>query len=342
MNTLLSIEGLTLARGGFVLGPVSLALGPGERLVLLGPSGGGKTTLLRCLCGLAAPDEGRIRLQGRDVSDLPPERRDVGYVPQAATLFPHLDVAGNVAFGLRSIGLPAGERAARVAGVLELLGIAPLARRRTAGLSGGEAKRVALARSLVLRPSLLLLDEPLAGLDGRARDSMAEALREAWESTRTATIHVTHDREEAWLLAGRCAVMDGGRLMQDGPIEEVFRRPANRFVAEFLGGGNVLGTEGNLVYVRPEDLVPAAPGEEAHYAGTLTAVTDRGAFAELRVRLPDGTVLLARVPPAAIRGLAHGSPLPLHRRAPPHPLGDVRTFSPFWPSPGSPAVEKGD
>lgn len=345
MTPFLAVRGLSLSLSdAFTLKDVSLSLARGERLVVLGPSGCGKTTLLRCLCGLSTPDAGTIALEGRDLTRLPPEARDVGYVPQAATLFPHLDVAENVAFGLRSMRVAPAERARRTEEALALARAGPLSRRLPGTLSGGEAKRVALARSLAPRPAVLLLDEPLAMLDGQARDDMVEVLSSTLAATGTTTVHVTHDREEAWLLAGTCAVMEAGRIRQIGPIGDVFRKPRSRFTAEFLGGANVLPAEftdggrakvaGALlpltepagpgpgwVVVRPEDLGVGTASEEAHFAGGLLSVSDRGAYAALRVKVTDSVTLVAHVPPASVSDLAAGERVRLVLRGKAHPLG---------------------
>jgi ABC-type Fe3+/spermidine/putrescine transport system ATPase subunit len=346
VSAFLRVDGLRLRLGDFALGALSFQLERGEALVVLGPSGCGKTTLLRCLAGILDPDGGAITLDGRDLTALPPQRRAVGYVPQTAMLFPHLDVRANVAFGLRYVDASETERRRRFETVAELLRIGPLLERRVATLSGGEGKRVALARSLVLEPSLLALDEPLGMLDHNAREGMLEALRDVAAATQTTTIHVTHDREEAWRLKGRCAVMDRGRLCQVGPIEDVFRRPETRFVAEFLGGENVLeaafvaGEDGpeadlgwarlplarpvdapaGLVVIRPETLAVAADPADADLRGTLLDRTDRGAYASLRVRVGASVDLVAHVPASDAGGLTISGKVGLRCREPVQPL----------------------
>ena len=235
MNALLAARNLTLRLGGFTLGELSLDLAPGDYLVLLGPSGCGKTTLLKAVAGICRPGRGEILLDGRDVTHIPVEKRGLGYVAQAADLFPHMDVAGNVAFGLRYLGLPKDERDRRFERTADLLGIRGLLSRRSWTLSGGEGKRVALARCLATSPKVLLLDEPLGGLDPNAKLAMLDVLRTIHGELGTATIHVTHDFQEARAIGRRCAVMREGRIEQIGPQEDLFREPATPFVAEFLG-----------------------------------------------------------------------------------------------------------
>lgn len=236
---MLTIEGLRVDLGGFVLGEMSLALGDGETLALLGPSGSGKTTLLKAIAGLCAPDRGRILLDGEDVTARPPQRRRVGWVPQDSDLFPHLSVEGNIAFGLRYAGLDRRARRERLARLAGLLGLDGLLARSPSTLSGGEARRAALARALAVSPRVLLLDEPLGMLDEPARASLLEALRRTHEELGTAAIHVTHDRDEARALGGsaRGAVLRAGRIEQIGTLEDLFARPATPFVAAFLGTG---------------------------------------------------------------------------------------------------------
>jgi len=233
---LLEIRRLHLDLGGFALAEISLSLERGDYLVLLGPSGCGKTTLLKAVAGVYRTGAGQLFLEGEDVGGWPPQRRRVSYVSQTADLFPHLDVGGNIAFGLRYLGLRRTERRRRVERMAELLGIGSLLSRWPATLSGGEAKRVALARGLVLTPRVLLLDEPLAGVDPGARAAMFGVLRMIHEDLRTATIHVTHDRDEARAMGQRCAIMRSGRIEQVGSLDELIAAPLTPFVAEFIGG----------------------------------------------------------------------------------------------------------
>ncbi len=232
-------------RGGpLITAAFELDTSAGERLVLFGPSGAGKTTILRCLAGLERPDAGRINL-GAEVwfdaatgRSLPPQRRRVGYLPQGLALFPHLDVAGNVAFG--AVGLEGRERARRVAELLERFELRGLERRRPAELSGGQRQRVALARALAASPRLLLLDEPLSALDAPTRERLRLELRDLLAASGVSAIIVTHDRTEALVLGQRVAVLVGGALRQIGPTLEVFDRPADAAVAQVTGVETVL------------------------------------------------------------------------------------------------------
>jgi ABC-type Fe3+/spermidine/putrescine transport system ATPase subunit len=217
---------------------VSLTISDGEFVTLLGPSGCGKTTLLRIVAGFIRPTEGRLLLQGRDVTRIPPHRRPVNMVFQRAALFPHLDVFENVAFGLRVSGAPDIE--ARVTEALRLVRLVGFERRRAHELSGGQLQRVALARALVNRPRVLLLDEPLAALDLRIRLEMEAELRRVHRATRATFVYVTHDQGEALALSDRIVVFDQGNVEQVGTPDEIYRRPATPFAARFVGDANVL------------------------------------------------------------------------------------------------------
>ena len=212
---------------------VALDVPVGEVLALLGPSGCGKSSLLRAVAGLEPPTSGAVTWDGLDLAAVPVHRRGFGLVFQDGQLFPHRDVAGNVAYGLR--GLPRADRAARIAELLDLVGLPGYDRRPVATLSGGEQQRVALARSLAPRPRLLLLDEPLSALDRSLRERLADDLRRALVATGTTALFVTHDQDEAATVADRVAVMSAGRLLQVDAPETLWRRPASREVAEFLG-----------------------------------------------------------------------------------------------------------
>ena len=236
MNPLLEIRDLKMRLGAFRLGPIDLALRTGDYMVLLGPSGCGKTTLLRCVAGMHRSLPERLFLAGSDMAGVPPHRRHVSYVSQTTDLFPHLTVERNIAFGLAYLKLPRRERRARVARMADLLGLAALLDRNVTALSGGESKRVALARGLVVSPRMLLLDEPLSGVDHHARSGMFEILKMIHDELGTATLHVTHDREEAWAVARQCAVMRDGRVEQSGTLRELVDAPASPFVERFLGG----------------------------------------------------------------------------------------------------------
>ena len=214
---------------------VTFAVPRGAILVLLGPSGCGKTTILRVIAGLEAPDRGDVRIDGRSVLGLPPERRGVGLLFQSYALFPHMSVAGNVAYGLRFKGVPRRERVKRVRELLELVGLTGYERRRPHELSHGQRQRVALARALAPGPEVLLLDEPLSALDAALRAELRWELRRILVEQRITSVYVTHDQEEGFALADRLAVMRAGRIEQEGPPEELYASPRTPFVATFLG-----------------------------------------------------------------------------------------------------------
>jgi iron(III) transport system ATP-binding protein len=236
-----SIEAVSFAYTATpVLAAVGLAIEGGEFFAFLGPSGSGKTTLLRLIAGFGTPSSGRILIGGRDVTQLAPWSRNVGMVFQSYALWPHMTVARNVAFGLERRRLARDEIARRVAAVLALVGLSAYAERRPAALSGGQQQRVALARTLVIEPAVLLLDEPLSNLDAKLRVEMRGELRALQRKLGITTIYVTHDQEEANAVADRIAVLDGGRVQQVGTPLELYDRPANRFVATFLGTANLI------------------------------------------------------------------------------------------------------
>lgn len=222
---------------------VSLTLPRGALLALLGPSGCGKTTTLRIIAGLEVPDVGRVLVAGRDVTNLPAHRRNMGVVFQSYALFPHLSVAANVAFGLEMRGVPRAERQARVAEALALVGLSDFAGRKPRQLSGGQQQRVALARALAPRPDLLLLDEPLSALDAKLREGVRDEIRALQQRLGATAVFVTHDQTEALAMADLVAVMNQGRVEQLGTPEEVFERPATRFVATFVGRAARLAAE---------------------------------------------------------------------------------------------------
>jgi putrescine transport system ATP-binding protein len=235
---------------------VSLDIFEGEFFALLGPSGCGKTTLLRLLAGLETPDDGRVLLDGADLARVPPYRRPVNMMFQSYALFPHLSVAGNVAFGLEQERLPKAEIAARVAQILALVKLEGLGRRRPHQLSGGERQRVALARSLVKRPRVLLLDEPLAALDKKLRGETQFELMRLKEELGLTFVIVTHDQQEAMTVADRIAVMDHGRLIQVATPAEIYEQPNSRWVADFIGDVNLI--EGRVVKVAVETMIASA------------------------------------------------------------------------------------
>ncbi len=222
---------------------ISFRVNQGEFLALLGPSGCGKTTTLRLIAGLLQPDDGQILIQGRPMAGVPPNKRDVGIVFQNYALFPHMTVAGNVAFGLEMRHVPRREINQRVGDALDLVRLGRLGGRYPHQLSGGQQQRVALARALVISPAVLLLDEPLAALDKSLRMDMQVELKLLQRQVGITTIFVTHDQEEALTLSDRIAVMNTGQIEQLGTPEEIYERPARRFVLEFIGRANVFEGE---------------------------------------------------------------------------------------------------
>ncbi|MDD3886778.1 MAG: ABC transporter ATP-binding protein [Victivallaceae bacterium] len=230
-------------RGTMVLPPLDLDIADGELFFLLGPSGCGKSTLLRILAGLVTPDAGSIAFGSRDVTYLPPEKRHAAMVFQNYALWPHMTVAENVAFAPQSTGASRTESARRTADALAVVRMSDMAGRRVTALSGGQQQRVALARALAAEPELLLLDEPLSNLDARLRDEMRVEIRRICKERHLTALYVTHDRNEALSMADRLAVMREGRICQLGSPTEVYRRPASRFTASFLGDVNFIAGE---------------------------------------------------------------------------------------------------
>ena len=266
----LRIEGVSKRFGSVVaVDDVSLDIARGEFFALLGPSGCGKTTLLRMLAGFETPSAGALLLEGVDLAALPPYRRPVNMMFQSYALFPHMTVAGNVAFGLRQDRVPRAEIAARVEEVLALVELSPLARRKPHQLSGGQRQRVALARSLVKRPKLLLLDEPLAALDKKLREQTQFELMAIQQRVGITFVIVTHDQDEAMTVADRIAVMDRGRIAQVDTPSAIYEAPRSRYVAEFIGDVNIF--EGHATAVNGGDIVvdqTDAPGGLAAPART--------------------------------------------------------------------------
>jgi putative spermidine/putrescine transport system ATP-binding protein len=243
---------------------VSLSIPRGSLIALLGPSGCGKTTTLRMVAGLERPDAGRVMVDGRDVTRLPPYARRMGVVFQSYALFPHMTVAANVAFGLRMQGVASAERARRAAAALAMVGLSDHAHKRPRQMSGGQQQRVALARALAIEPDVLLLDEPLSALDAKLREELRVEMRILQRRVGATAVFVTHDQAEALAMADLVAVMDSGRVAQLGSPEQVFERPATPFVAEFVGRSARFSGIAEAGGVRVEGLLlrcaPPAPG----------------------------------------------------------------------------------
>jgi len=237
---------------------LSLAIERGELMTLLGPSGCGKTTALRCLTGYIRPDEGRIFIDGKDVTDVPTHQRELGMVFQNFALFPHMTVQDNVAFPLMIRSLPKPERERMVADALRLVRLEGYAAHYPRQLSGGQQQRVGLARALVYHPKVLLLDEPLSNLDAKLREEMRFEIKEVATRLGITAMYVTHDQGEALALSDRVAIMNRGRLEQLGTPEEIYERPGSKFVAEFIGLSNFL--EGHVQTIQGADMLVLASG----------------------------------------------------------------------------------
>jgi ABC-type Fe3+/spermidine/putrescine transport system ATPase subunit len=300
---------------------ISLTIRSGEFFTLLGPSGCGKTTLLRTVAGFHRQDGGAIRVAGEAIDHLPAHRRDMGMVFQDYAVFPHMTVAGNIAFGLESRRLPRREIAERVERALELARLSDLATRMPHQLSGGQQQRVGLARAVVINPKILLMDEPLSNLDAKLRIELREDIRDLQRSLGITTIYVTHDQEEALVVSDRICVMEAGEIHQIGTPWEVYRRPATAFVAGFVGTMNLLapppeaivrrimashGQRPQMVGIRPEDVVLAgdaeAGGDDIEIGGTVTKISFAGSEAIQFVTTADGATLAVQVhrPTAAL------------------------------------------
>ncbi len=320
-STPVHLDGLTRTFGSVrALDELDLEIAAGEMVVLLGPSGCGKTTALRALAGLEDVDSGRVLVDGRDVTELPTNKRDMGMVFQAYSLFPHLTALDNVAFGLRLRKVATAERRRRAGEVLELVGLSAMADRYASELSGGQQQRVALARALAIEPSVLLLDEPLSALDAKVRTQLREEIRRIQQEVGTTTLFVTHDQEEALAVADRVGIMRAGRIEQIGGPEDVYSRPATAFVADFIGLSNrlpgtvadgrahVLGAALPLVdaafetgtatgevtvYVRPEDVALVRDDDGS---ATVTRASFLGAVRRTTATLADGTELVSQAP----------------------------------------------
>jgi ABC-type Fe3+/spermidine/putrescine transport system ATPase subunit len=273
---------------------VSLEIESGEFFVLLGASGSGKSTLLRLIAGLIALDGGRISLHGRDVTALPPQQRNTGFVFQNYSLFKHMNVAQNIEFGLDVRHIPRQERRQRVAELLKLIDLEGYERRMPSQLSGGQQQRVALARALAYQPEVLLLDEPFGALDARIRVQLRQNLRDIQKRLKITTILVTHDQEEAFELADRIGVIDGGELLEVGEPSALYRRPQNRFTATFLGSANLLRglRNGSRVHLdqpnkATQEVALAAPPNTEHLSGQPVEIFSRPEEVEIALSRHD-------------------------------------------------------
>jgi putative spermidine/putrescine transport system ATP-binding protein len=223
-----------------VLDSVSLNAAGGEFVALLGASGCGKTTLLRAICGFVELTSGTIAVDGRDITRLPPDRRNIAMVFQSYALWPHMSVAQNMGYGLKLRGASRAEISCRISELLTMLHLEGLGERKVTALSGGQRQRVALGRALAINPQVLLLDEPLSNLDARVREEVRHEIKSLQQTLRITTIHVTHDRQEAMVMADRLVILDAGRAAQIGTPEEIYNRPNSPFVASFMGAGNII------------------------------------------------------------------------------------------------------
>jgi putative spermidine/putrescine transport system ATP-binding protein len=322
--TALVFEGVRKVFGPTVaLEELDLALAPGEFVSLLGPSGCGKTTALRIAAGFERPNSGKVRVLSNDITHLPAHRRNMGMVFQSYSLFPNLNVRGNVEFGLRTRKVGPAERSTRVNDILDLVQLGSLADRYPHQLSGGQQQRVALARALAVRPEVLLLDEPLSALDAKVRASLRQEIRQLQKELGITTLFVTHDQEEALAISDRVGVMSNGRLEQLAAPREIYRRPASAFVARFVGSMNevaavaldpstvrvgttpigvpstgVAAGSSVRLLVRPEDLrltaiSPSGGRPNSDLVGHVTLLTFQGASTVASVRLQASSQLLA-------------------------------------------------
>jgi putative spermidine/putrescine transport system ATP-binding protein len=287
------LTGLRKVYGDVVaVGGIDVEVRKGEFFTLLGPSGSGKTTTLRMIAGFELPDEGRVELGGRDVTEVPPYDREVNTVFQDYALFPHMSVGENVEYGLRVRGEAKEERARRRNEALEMVRLPGYEDRKPSELSGGQRQRVALARSIVNRPRVLLLDEPLGALDLKLREQMQVELKGIQGDVGITFVYVTHDQEEALTMSDRIAVFNEGRIEQIGTPAEVYERPGNPFVAGFVGTSNLLERDGRRFTVRPEKVVfldPGAGGDGLHTeAGRIRDVAYAGMITRYLVELQAG------------------------------------------------------
>ena len=290
---------------------VTLDIAPGEFFAMLGPSGSGKTTCLRLIAGFEQPDGGRIAIFGEQAEGVPPYKRNVNTVFQDYALFPHMTVGENVAYGLMIKGEGRAERESKAKDALAMVKLGGYETRRTAQLSGGQRQRVALARALVNNPKVLLLDEPLGALDLKLREQMQDELRSLQKDLGITFVFVTHDQGEALSMANRVAIFNEGKIVQAGSPQDVYERPASKFVADFVGSSNVLPPEFACTHggvdrwtsLRPEKIAVFAssalvPAVHAHADGIITTINYQGSVTRLTVQ-SEATRLIAAVPPGS-------------------------------------------
>ncbi|MCC7284372.1 MAG: ABC transporter ATP-binding protein [Acetobacteraceae bacterium] len=303
-DAVLSVQGVSKRYGGaLVLDQVSLDVAGGEFVTLLGPSGCGKSTLLRLIAGFENTDGGTIHVAGRPMQGVPTYNRPLTMMFQSLALFPNMDVAANVGYGLRVRRVPAAERSLRVGEALDLVGLSGLGARRVSDLSGGQRQRVALARCLVIQPALLLLDEPLGALDLQLRRQLQTELKELQRRAGCAFVYVTHDQEEALSMSDRIALMRSGRIEQIDTPADIYARPRNAFVASFVGEVNLLRVTdlaiagAGRVAIRPESfrIVENGAAEDLCIAGVLESTTQVSSTLRHRVRTRLGTLAVAEL-----------------------------------------------
>jgi sulfate transport system ATP-binding protein len=289
---MITVNGVTKRFGDFTaLDNVSLQVPDGSLTALLGPSGSGKSTLLRIIGGLEYADAGNVEIRGEDVTDVPPQKREIGFVFQHYAAFKHMTVSDNVGFGLRIRKEPKDKVEARVSELLNIVGLGGLAKRYPSQLSGGQRQRMALARALAVEPKVLLLDEPFGALDAKVRAELREWLRRLHDEVHVTTLIVTHDQEEAMSIADNIAVMDNARIEQVGDPRELYDRPANRFVMGFLGP--VASLDGALV--RPHDIAISTEPDDGGREAQVTRVSHLGFEVRVELQLPDGEPVFAQL-----------------------------------------------
>jgi putative spermidine/putrescine transport system ATP-binding protein len=294
---------------------VDLSIAPGEFFAMLGPSGSGKTTCLRLIAGFEQPDEGRIEIFGENVAGLPAYRRPVNTVFQDYALFPHMSVGENVAYGLKVRGIDRSTREKAATEALKQVRLSGYEQRKPAQLSGGQRQRVALARALILKPKVMLLDEPLGALDLKLREEMQVELKSLQRQLGLAFVFVTHDQGEALGMSDRLAVFDQGKVLQTGTPQEVYLRPNSRFVADFVGSSNVLEPSTSQLLGGPDAVVSLRPERIEIGSGAMRAtildVTFQGSVQRLGLRLADGARISAVTPSGLVEGLVEGAEVAL-------------------------------